>query len=190
LFARRQPVNGEWIMNGNEIKPTKMFKIIGPFRIKPRKLKNGRRIEKNQCEDFWREHAKAQAIRNRIGCYVFGIRASKGVRPVYVGKTWNSFDKEIFGSHQRDYYNAELAAIRKGMPVIFFIVYPQARGVPNKEMIRDVEQFLIQIAVAKNPNLRNVQSRGEKKWGIGGVIRSGAGKTSSTSLEFKKALGI
>jgi hypothetical protein len=172
----------------NEVKPTKMFKVVGPFLVKPIKGKAARRIEKDQSA-FW-DHQSTRNVRDRVGCYAFGIRAGKGIRPVYVGKTLRSFGEEVFGSHQRDYYNAELANIRRGTPVLFFIVYPKGKGKVNQKMIRDVEEFLIQIAVAKNSNLRNVQGVGEKKWGISGVLRSGKGKTPSSSASLKGALGI
>jgi len=166
-----------------------MFEVLGPFEIIPSRNKVARRIEKD-CSGFWQAHPKANAARNRIGCYVFAIRAAKGYRPVYVGKTWNGFAKEIFGSHQRDYYNAELASIAKGTPVFFFVTHPAGRGKPNKRMIRDIEEFLIQVAVAKNPNVRNVIGRSEKKWGITGVIRSGQGKAKKSATEFKKTMGM
>lgn len=170
------------------VKPTKMFQVIGPLEVGTDK--SARRIEKSHAKAFWETHPKAHDVQRRIGCYVFAIRAAKGVRPVYVGRTWKSFAQEAFGLHQRDYYNAELANIVKGTPVMFFVIYPSGKGKPNRRMIRDLEEFLIQVAVTKNSNLRNVQNRKEKKWGIQGVIRSGKGKTSKTSTDFKKALSI
>jgi hypothetical protein len=173
----------------SDVKPTKMFKVLGPFKIKPKKTNSTRRIEKEQ-DVFWDSHPKANQIRGHVGCYVFGIQAAKGIRPVYVGKTLRSFEAEIFGYHQRDYYNAELAEIKKGTPVMFFVTYPKGKGAPDRKMIGDVEEFLIQVAVARNSNLRNVQNRGEKKWGIRGVIRSGQGKSARSSVSFKRTVGI
>jgi hypothetical protein len=173
----------------NEVKPTKMFDVLGPFAIEPTKAKSARRIEKDQ-KAFWEAHPEASNIAGRIGCYVFGIQAGRGIRPVYIGKTTKSFVGEVFGSHQRDYYNAELASITRGKPVMFFVLYPKGKGKPNSKMIKDVEEFLTQVAVARNPNLRNIQNIGEKKWGISGVIRPGKGKPTDISRSFKKALGI
>ena len=173
----------------NEVKPTKMFEVFGPYDIEPTLAKSARWIEKDQ-DKFWAMQSGPGQLRRRIGCYVFAIRASKGVRPVYVGKTWKAFEDEIFGSHQLYYYNAELADISKGTPVMFFVAYPQGKGITNRKMIRDVEEFLIQVAVAKNPDLRNVHNIGEKKWGIRGVIRRGKGKATESSTKFKNALGL
>ena len=170
------------------IKPTRTFEVFGPFRVPTIKGRSARRIDRD-CRTFW-EREDVLELRRRIGCYVFAIRAAKGYRPVYVGKTWNSFDKEVFGSHQLYYYNAELADILKGNPVLFFVAYPEGRGRVNKQMIRDVEEFLIQIAVTRNSNLRNIIGKKEKKWGIRGVIRSGKGRTGETITEFKKTLRL
>ncbi len=71
-----------------------------------------------------------------------------------------------------------------------FVVYLQTKGVANRRMTKDVEEFLIQTAVANNSNLRNVPGMGKKRLGIRGVIRSGKGRASSTNLQFRKALGI
>lgn len=169
------------------VKPVKMFEISGPYVIKAVKAKNTRLLDMDQSA-FW-NHGPAH-LRKKIGCYVFGIRASKGIRPVYVGKTWRAFEKEAFGPYQINQYNAELAEIAKGAPVMFFVEYPAGKGATNKKMIRDIEQFLIQVAVAKNPNLRNVQNSGPKKWGITGILRTGKGTSSKSSQKFKKALSI
>jgi hypothetical protein len=134
--------------------------------------------------------SQSESCSRSSGLLRFWNSAAKGVRPVYVGKTLRSFEGEVFGYHQRDYYNAEVAEIKKGTPVMFFVAYPKGKGAPDRKMIGDVEEFLIQVAVAKNSNLRNVQNRGEKKWGIRGVIRSGQGKSAGSSVSFKRAVGI
>jgi len=57
-------------------------------------------------------------------------------------------------------------------------------------MIADLENFLIQVAVSKNPGLRNVRGVREKKWGIQGILRSGPGLATKASQEFKAAMDI
>ena len=54
----------------------------------------------------------------------------------------------------------------------------------------DLEDYLIQTAVSKNPDLLNVKGTELEKWGIGGVIRGGKGKRSSSATELVKALGL
>ena len=76
------------------------------------------------------------------------------------------------------------------MPVMFFVVHPDGRGNPSSKMIGDMEDFLIQVAVAKNPCLRNIRGVAQKAWGIQGVLRAGKGSTTKSSGLFKKAMGL
>ena len=80
--------------------------------------------------------------------------------------------------------------IVSGTPVMFFVVHPDGRGIPNSKMIGDMEDFLIQVAVAKNPSLRNIRGVAQKAWGIQGVLRAGKGSTTKSSSQFKKAMGL
>ena len=110
---------------------------------------------------------------------------------MYVGKTKNSFGNEVFTSHkivQR--YGPALADTGKGTPVMFLITAPGGTGAPPKNMISDMETFLVQLGVAKNPDLSNIQNTAEAKWGIKGVIRSGQGNNTKAAKDFLKMMGI
>jgi hypothetical protein len=73
---------------------------------------------------------------------------------------------------------------------MFLIVFPEGPGVANNKMIGDLEKFLIQVAVAKNPGLRNVRGVREARWGIRGILRSGPGTATKASGLFKSAMDI
>ncbi|MFA6561653.1 MAG: hypothetical protein WCV00_07060 [Verrucomicrobiia bacterium] len=164
----------------------KTFTIYGEFEVP---LKKGKRHDyiPVDCPDFWR-HVPHM---NDRGCYIFAIRAGKGVRPVYVGKTKRTFAKEVFTDHKiAQHYTPALANTDKGTPVIFLVVAPSGRGRPNSKMIGDLETFLIQVGVAKNPNLSNIQNRQEARWGIKGVVRGGSGRTTKTEKRFKTMMGL
>ena len=165
----------------------KLFAVHGPFDILPAQGKYHSYIPTN-CPGFWKNHSE---YRNAKGCYVFGFRASKGFRPVYVGKTKESFGAEAFTSHKiAQHYAPALADTGRGTPVMFFVTAPTGKGAPPKAMIRDLETFLIQVGVAKNPDLSNIQNRQEARWGIKGVVRGGKGKTASSAKDFKRMMGI
>jgi hypothetical protein len=165
----------------------KIFQLHGPFDVPLKQAKKHHYIPLD-CPKFWEQdatHVKGK------GCYIFGFRAAKGFRPVYVGRTKKGFRKEVFTPHKiSQHYAPALADTVKGTPVVFFVVAPSGRGRPNNKMIKDLETFLIQVGVAKNPNLSNIQNRQEAKWGIKGVIRGGKGKTSAGARKFKKMMGI
>ncbi len=55
--------------------------------------------------------------------------------------------------------------------------------------IADVETFLIQNALTKNPELSNVQGTKEEKWSITGVIRGGKAKASKATKRISSSNG-
>lgn len=165
----------------------KIFNVYGPFDVPLEGAKKYKYIP-IRCPDFWKKHPQHAKSK---GCYIFGFRAAKGFRPVYVGKTKDNFGKEVFTSHKiSQHYAPALADTVKGTPVIFFVIPSSGKGPTPKKMIGDMETFLIQIGVAKNPNLSNIQNRQEARWGIKGVLRGGKGKTSQGAQKFKKMMGI
>jgi hypothetical protein len=164
------------------------FKIFGPFKI-PCNGKFGRYIEAG-CPAFWNSSTTGPLAKER-GCYLFAIRAAKGFRPIYVGKTQKSFAKECFTYHKiADHYTPALADCGRGTPVLFFIILDKKKGPLNNKAISQVETFLIQNAVAKNPELSNVQGTKKEEWSITGVIRGGKGKATQPAKLFRKAMGL
>lgn len=162
------------------------FRVHGPFKI-PRKGKTNRHIEPG-CPDFWK-NSKVGLLANECGCYLFAIQAAKGFRPVYVGKTKNSFKNECFTFHKiAAHYQPALEG--KGTPIMFMLALERRKGPINKRAIGQVELFLIQTAVAKNHRLSNVQGTKQEKWEITGVIRGGKGKVSAAARLFRKAMGL
>ena len=161
-----------------------MFTVVGPFEVP---LRHGSRCGyiETRCPDFWEKHPEYRAKR---GCYVFAMRAAKGYRPVYVGKTKKTFEKEIFESHKvADHYTPALAKTGRGTPVMFFVIAPPKTG---KTTITNLEKFLIKIGVAKNPELSNIQNRQEAEWGIKGILLGGKGKKSKTAIQFSIMMGL
>jgi predicted Co/Zn/Cd cation transporter (cation efflux family) len=121
---------------------------------------------------------------------VFGIRASKGYKPAYVGKATKTFKQEVFSHHKLTRYQQYLADVGKGTPVIFFVIAPKRRGAPNSRHIGQLEDFLIQAGVAANPAFLNVRGTKVEEWGIAGVLRSGKGKRSESASELIKLMKI
>jgi hypothetical protein len=164
------------------------FRIYGPFEI-PVEGEYGKYIEIN-CPAFWEKPETAKFAHKR-GCYLFAIRAARGYRPIYIGKTARSFEQECFTSHKLSaHFQPALANAGKGTPVLFLVVLKQAEGPTNRKAIGRVESFLIQNALVKNHDLSNIQGKKEEKWGISGVIRGGKGKASKSVKAFKSALGL
>jgi hypothetical protein len=136
------------------------FQVSGPHEL-PWYVEGKRRIKyfhKYGLEEFWagcREKCGFD-VSQRNGCYIFGIR-TKRVLPWYVGKTSKGFGNETFTPDK-------IARItyfinQHGTPVVFFIYKApkNKEGQKTKEIISELEDFLIQTTVFINPDLLNVK---------------------------------
>jgi hypothetical protein len=163
-----------------------LFSVEGPFQVPTYDGKVARVIDEDSFSRFW----ERIEIADDRGCYVFGIRAGRGIKPIYVGRATKTFRQEVFTSHKLWKYQQCLADTKKGIPVMFFVVSPSSRGKPNVKVIKELEDFLIQTAVSKNPDLLNVKGTSKADWGINGVIRGRQGQPSISALALKKSLGL
>ena len=165
--------------------------IVGPIEIPFQNAEVGssKHIGKAHARDFWENH-DAQLVAKKQGCYVFAMCASRGFKPWYVGKATRSMEQECFADHKLSHYNEILFGGPKGTPVMFFAV---PRGAKNKiaaSVIDDMETFLIQTAVYKNSDLRNVQKTRVPEWTIQGVIRSPQGQPPRRAVRFRTMMGL
>lgn len=161
------------------------FEVKGPIEV-PVVPQASSKLVSEDLSHFW-EEAKEQ--KNKIGCYVFAIRAGKGFTPLYVGKTTKSFESECFTDHKINHYNYALSEYKSGTPVMFFVEYPTKKGKANSKDISNLENFLVQIGRKVNPYLRN-KGATEVTWCIKGVIRGGKGKASKSEQDFCSLFGI
>ena len=160
------------------------FFIEGPFKVPCIK---GTRLIEEDLSTFWQRHKE---IASSIGCYIFAIRAGRGYKPLYVGKTTKSFESECFTSHKRNHYHYSLSHYQRCTPIIFFVVLRKTKGKVNASEIKQVENFLIQVGSTVNPDIRNIKGINQPSWSIKGVIRGKKGQASKSSAEFKKLLHI
>jgi hypothetical protein len=79
---------------------------------------------------------------------------------------------------------------RRGAPHLFLVAQKVRKGQPNIAEISELEKFLIQVAVARNPYLSNVHHTKQDKWSIDGVIRGKKGRNSNASGYFRKMMGL
>jgi len=162
-----------------------IFTVDGPRKVNFYQGSGGRSITDENVREFWAGNDDIAASR---GCYVFGIRAGRGMTPAYVGKATRSFKQEIFQHHKLTRYQQVLADYRRGTPVLFFLIAPTKRGAPNRAHIGELEDFLIQTGQAANPHLMNIRGTKVEEWGIGGVLRSGRGKPSKEARDFRRLM--
>ena len=166
-------------MSGVEFVPN------GPIEV--RLVPRWRAVDPDGLDAFWTERPK---LAGAVGCYVFAIGHSGGLKPLYVGQTTRSFKNECFSANNQLRLNKALQA-RPGRLVLFLLAYDKrGPGALNKKAITDLENALIGLAFRRNPDLINKQGVGEPVWRIRGVLRSGVGKPSSAASEFSKTLGL
>ena len=158
------------------------FEVHGPFEIDFEKRPGGRTLT---FDEFWAEGSDAAYLAEERGCYVFAISAGGGLQPIYIGKATKTFRQETFNPNNRHKYNNGFSKYARGTPLMYFVVHPSQRGPTHARHIREIEDFLIQTGVAKNPDLQNVKGIGMPNWSIKGVIRSGVGKRSAAEMDFR-----
>lgn len=153
------------------------FVVHGPFEIEFQKRPGGRTLI---FDEFWREEGRAHYLAHERGCYVFAMR-NRALTPLYVGKATKTFKQETFNPSNRHKYHNGFSHFAKGTPVIYFVVHPRQKGPASGKKIAQVENFLIQAGVAKNPELQNLKGIQQPDWSIKGVIRSGGRCTDAES---------
>jgi hypothetical protein len=174
------------------------FSIHGPFEFVRRRDPNGVSIEDNKQakRDFWANvRNEDRSLPSACGCYLYAIQAGKGITPWYVGMAnKQSFEKECFASHKINIYNKVVARC-KGTPILFLLTKrtktkraakPSATGHAD---ICFLETFLIALAIAKNPLLRNVQmTKMLRNLQVPGLLNSRIGQPRAPVAKLKKAL--
>jgi hypothetical protein len=163
------------------------FLIAGPYVIPFQWKPGGRALE---VKEFWGQSRALEELAYERGCYVFAVRAGKGETPLYVGKATRSFKQECLNPGNVRKLLDGLAEYAKGTPVLYFVRHPAQRGKTNEKQIGEIENFLIQNASIRNPDVQNIHGREAPKWKIHGVIRSGQGKPTRAESTFRRLMGI
>ena len=67
------------------------FVVKGPLKVPTYDGKAAKIVDSERLPDFWEASGELGKCR---GCYVFAIRASKGIRPVYIGRATKTFQQD------------------------------------------------------------------------------------------------
>ena len=169
------------------------FQTFGPFRMK----RNGSLVDTNEFAKLWKTiEQQSPGLSRAVGCYVFAIRAGKGAKPWYVGKTEkrNLKDETCF-AHKLKVYSKALNR-RKGTPLLYLIAKQTRVGrcaKPRKGGIGDVralENLLIGSCLLRNSKLLNVkQVKHPKGIIVPGYMNEPPGARSASAKGLAKVLG-
>lgn len=154
--------------------------------------------DKSDLKAFWDEANRefGEDLSEAIGCYIFSIRAGKGVKPWYVGLAQKqTFRKECFTDHKLKHYNYAIAG-RKGTPLLTLIVKRTPGGkliAPSSKKHSDIEfleNMLIGNCLSRNDELSNVRdTKLLKEMIVPGLFNTPQGKQSSQVIEFRELIG-
>jgi hypothetical protein len=171
------------------------YTIHGPFKMT--KSKSGLVDKSNRAKkEFWDKVEKTEpCLPSSSGCYLFAIRAGKGIKPWYVGvASRQPFRNECFAPHKIIIYDEALVG-KKGTPLLFFVAKRTKRGKfvkPGKNaspVNAYLETILIGAALDKNPKVMNMKkTKFLKGMCVPGLLNTRKKKPSQSEAEFKKAI--
>jgi hypothetical protein len=170
------------------------YRVFGPFEIpRDRTL-----VDSHAKKKFWGDVEQGHTrLSNAVGCYIFAIRAAKGSRPWYVGKTEkSSFKGEAWTPHKLNLYNEALHRTEKGKPLLYFIARNTKGGKfakPRKGGIGDIralENLLIGTCLLRNSKLLNAkQTKHLRGIAVPGYMNEQPGARSKPAKDLAMLLG-
>lgn len=171
------------------------FEPYGPFKVP---IQRGG-IDKSREREFWDAvEDVAPDLPNAVGCYIFAIRAGRGVRPWYVGKTEKAgFRKEVFQDHKFRLYWEILKDRRKGTALLYFLAKHTGSGrfakpsTNGHSSIAVLEELLIGTSLLRNSKLVNKRTTKHfKELQVPGYMNETPGARSQKARELATLLGV
>ena len=176
-----------------------IYNTYGEFDVPCGNVKAGKRLDAspNALKDFWvKVDQKRSGLSEARGCYIFAIRAGKGIKPWYVGQSKGPFKKECFQPHKIVHYNKVLSNTAKGTPILLLVVrLTDQRKISKRQLPRVeadfVEQLLIGHALSANKGLINKKNtKFLKELRVPGVLNSPPGNLRKEAELLRFVLGI
>jgi hypothetical protein len=175
------------------------FDVAGPFKID--RFTKMRIITRQSKASLRAELEKwDEGLSEACGCYVFGVRAGKGIRPFYAGQSLRrSILEEAMNSSNINKYNEVLGNRGGGSPVLFVLPWLTAsreryrkkgKGKHGSRTLDFLEDWLIGTALQKNPKLiNNKQTRFLRQVHVTGVFNAKHGEATWESGKFNAMMG-
>ena len=164
------------------------FIVSEPLELPLIQEKAGRRLDTKKAKAIFAKHPK---FTDAQGCYVFGFRAARGYKPIYVGKTTGqTLGSESLSDGTVRKINTALLKTRRATLVVAFVIPETQPGACPQKAIGEIECVLIQYAYQKNPEIENENGFYRCGWFIDGVLNRNQGHPSLASQSFRKLVGI
>lgn len=170
------------------------FDVFGPFEIGRKQLKFAKMITKASISNLWDDLEYASlGLSEACGCYVFGIRAGKGIRPHYAGQALKSaILSEAFNSSNILKYNQALLDQGAGTPMLFVLPlltkggkYRKPSKVDSNPILDFLEDWLIAQTLQRNPKaINNKKTKFLRRLHVTGVFNAVHGESTWDSGKF------
>ncbi len=175
------------------------YEVFGEFALPRRLTRSGKRtlnLSPEALQEFWNNLDNDYSdLSLAKGCYVFGIRAGRGIKPWYVGQTKKSFKQECFTPAKQLHYLRAIEDSRKGTPVLLLVARCTRKGKISKGSVPQaeadfLEKMLIGMALGQNSKLRNKRdTKYLREIRVPGLVNSPPGPPSSATRSLKRTLG-
>ncbi|MGA2340135.1 MAG: hypothetical protein ABSF75_09590 [Terracidiphilus sp.] len=170
---------------------TTNFEPYGPFKLPRSNGDFDRTPEKKRA--FWKKvETQAPSLPDAVGCYIFALKAGRGIRPWYVGKTEKaSFKRQTW--HPLIY--GEVIRTHNGTPMLFLIAALTPEGRFKKPTTRRsmsisaLEEMLIETCLQRNKKLVNkIATRFPKTLHVPGYLNDPPGRQTKNARALARLL--
>ena len=175
-----------------------LYEVHGPLKL-PRNRNRLLPPQKKQLNKFWDTvDTQHPGLAEACGCYLFGIRAGRGLRIWYVGQAnRQSFRHECLTLSKIALYNDAIAS-RTGTPVIFLVARrtrsDRAYSKPSRRGFRDIaflEDYFIGAALVRNDQLLNQKgTKLFKEIVVPGFLNPPQGPSGNAAVSLRRALRL
>lgn len=173
---------------------SQILAVYGEFQIPCETQNNVKRIRNEDKKQFIDDmHEEWPGLLQKMGVYIFCIRAARGTLPWYVGKTSRSLEQEILDPDKLVKYNDVLFARRQGVPCFYFLAPKSKTGKKvSQSYLPAIEEFFIATAYERNRDLANIKSTSGYAWCIDGIMGGDGDKRELEPFEqdFCKVMDI
>jgi hypothetical protein len=183
-------INGERVM---------LYQPFEPFELPRKKVPSGQKVldfSAPVLKTFWAEvDEEYPCLPGAKGCYIFAIKAGKGIRPWYVGQTQKSFAQECFQPQKRNHYTEASHNNKKGTPLLLLLARTTAggkftNGAVDARELDFVEQMLIGLALGQNKELLNKKTtKYMRHLKLPGVLNTNVGPPTEAVKKLRLTLG-
>jgi hypothetical protein len=182
-----------------------LFRVFGPFEM-PRNTNGRIAFDRQARKRFWQSvESEHEGLSSGCGCYIVAAAGGNGAKPHYVGLTIRrSFKQECSARHVIEHFNEVIRERPNLRPQLFLIakLTPTRRfAKPSRSDrvnitfaahadIKFLENYLIGLALDRNPQLRNQQkTKYLTSLHVEGFLNTGRGKPNPSASSLRKLLG-